>query len=294
MRNILLNNVHIKLGKFAYNNKSFITNIGKSEGNTLVIHKFTASIILFFIKLLFNKIKVITKIHVIINKFLYKLFFINSPFYVIIIKVIIMFTKIYEKVKLFIVENYKFLLMLVAIILIFKIELPYVIYKPGGSINLNDRIEIEDGYESKGSFEMAYVSLVKGNLPFLLVAKIIPKWDIIPKDNIINDDESLKDALEKDKLYLEEAIDNATIAAYNLANKEIKITNTINNVILSLTQSNLYGNSIIENLYNQIDYLREKRKMEVKGKIAKVPVLISVISVLFFVPLLIFLATYHY
>ena len=63
-------------------------------------------------------------------------------------------------------------------------------------------------------------------------------------------------------------------------------SDTINNVILSLTQSNLYGNSIIENLYTQIDYLREKRKMEVKGKIAKVPVLISVISVLFFVPLL--------
>lgn len=63
-------------------------------------------------------------------------------------------------------------------------------------------------------------------------------------------------------------------------------SDTINNVILSLTQSNLYGNSIIENLYVQIDYLREKRKIEVKGKIAKVPVLISVISVLFFVPLL--------
>lgn len=63
-------------------------------------------------------------------------------------------------------------------------------------------------------------------------------------------------------------------------------SDTINNVILSLTQSNIYGNSIIENLYNQVDYLREKRKMEVKGKIAKVPVLISIISVLFFVPLL--------
>lgn len=63
-------------------------------------------------------------------------------------------------------------------------------------------------------------------------------------------------------------------------------SDTINNVILSLTQSNLYGNSIIDNLYTQIDYLREKRKMEVKGKISKVPVLISIISVLFFVPLL--------
>ena len=61
---------------------------------------------------------------------------------------------------------------------------------------------------------------------------------------------------------------------------------TVNNIILSLTESNLYGNSIIKNLYNQIDFLREKRKMEVKGRISKVPILISVI---FFVPLLLLL-----
>lgn len=61
---------------------------------------------------------------------------------------------------------------------------------------------------------------------------------------------------------------------------------TVNNIILSLTQANLYGNSIIENLYGQIDYLREKRKMEVKGRISKVPIKISVISVFFFIPLL--------
>lgn len=63
-------------------------------------------------------------------------------------------------------------------------------------------------------------------------------------------------------------------------------SDTINNILLSLTESNLYGNSIIKNLYNQIDFLREKRKMEVKGKISKVPIIISVISVLFFIPLL--------
>ena len=63
-------------------------------------------------------------------------------------------------------------------------------------------------------------------------------------------------------------------------------SDTINNIILSLTESNLYGNSIIKNLYNQIDFLREKRKMEVKGRISKVPVYISVVSVLFFIPLL--------
>lgn len=60
----------------------------------------------------------------------------------------------------------------------------------------------------------------------------------------------------------------------------------VNNIVLSLTQANLYGNSIIESLYDQIDYLREKRKLEVKGRISKVPILISVISVFFFIPLL--------
>ena len=63
-------------------------------------------------------------------------------------------------------------------------------------------------------------------------------------------------------------------------------SDTVNNIVLSLTESNLYGNSITRNLYNQIDFLREKRKMEVKGRISKVPVLISVISVFFFIPLL--------
>lgn len=62
-------------------------------------------------------------------------------------------------------------------------------------------------------------------------------------------------------------------------------TDTINNIILSLTQADLYGSSIIKSLYNQIDYLREKRKMEVKAEISKVPIKISIISVFFFIPL---------
>ena len=66
-------------------------------------------------------------------------------------------------------------------------------------------------------------------------------------------------------------------------------SDTINNIILSLPESNIYGNSIIKNLYNQIDFLREKRKMEIKGRISKVPILISVISVFFFVPLVLLL-----
>jgi len=63
-------------------------------------------------------------------------------------------------------------------------------------------------------------------------------------------------------------------------------SDSINNIILALTQANVYGSSIISTLNNQIDYLREKRKMEIKAAISKVPTKISIISVFFFIPLI--------
>ena len=66
-------------------------------------------------------------------------------------------------------------------------------------------------------------------------------------------------------------------------------SDTIKNIILSLTQADLYGSSIINSLHEQIDYLREKRKMEIKAEISKIPIKISIISVLFFIPLMIIL-----
>lgn len=63
-------------------------------------------------------------------------------------------------------------------------------------------------------------------------------------------------------------------------------SDSVNNIILALTQANVYGSSIISTMYNQIDYLREKRKMEIKAQISKIPTKISVISVFFFIPLI--------
>ena len=60
----------------------------------------------------------------------------------------------------------------------------------------------------------------------------------------------------------------------------------INNVILNMVQSNTYGNSIVEVMYNQIEFLRNKRILEVKADIAKLPMKISVISVIFFIPIM--------
>lgn len=64
---------------------------------------------------------------------------------------------------------------------------------------------------------------------------------------------------------------------------------TINNIILNISQSNIFGNSIIETMYNQIDYIRDKQIMLTKAKINKIPLKVSVISVIFFIPLLLLL-----
>lgn len=71
--------------------------------------------------------------------------------------------------------------------------------------------------------------------------------------------------------------------------KERIPSDIINNVILNITQSDVFGSSIIDTLYNQVDYIRDKKFLETKEKINKMPIKISVISVVFFLPLMLLL-----
>lgn len=64
---------------------------------------------------------------------------------------------------------------------------------------------------------------------------------------------------------------------------------TINNIILNITQTNMFGNRILDTMYNQIDFLRDKQILEIKGQINKIPNKISIISVVFIVPLILLL-----
>lgn len=68
--------------------------------------------------------------------------------------------------------------------------------------------------------------------------------------------------------------------------KERIPSDTINNIILSLTQSSVFGTSIMESLTNQLDYLHEKKLLDIKGEMTKLPTKISVVSVLFFIPIM--------
>ena len=62
-------------------------------------------------------------------------------------------------------------------------------------------------------------------------------------------------------------------------------SDTINNTIINIAQSNSLGNGIVDSLFNQIDFLREQQVLEVKSFIAKLPTKISIISVLLFLPI---------
>ncbi len=71
--------------------------------------------------------------------------------------------------------------------------------------------------------------------------------------------------------------------------KERIPSENINNAILNMMESNTFGNSIIDSMYNQIDFLREKQMLEVKSTIAKLPTKVSIISVIFFIPIMMLL-----
>ena len=142
-----------------------------------------------------------------------------------------MFNKIYSHIKSFFVENYKFLIIWAIIIFLFFYELPFVIYTPGGVVNLEERIEVSDGYASEGSLNMSYVSLVKGTLPMILLSYIIPNWDLVKSSEITSDDGSIDELLELEKLYMQSSIDNATILAYKTAGKKVDITREVNNIV---------------------------------------------------------------
>lgn len=136
-----------------------------------------------------------------------------------------MFNKLYDEIKKIICENYKFFIVMIVIVLLATIRLPYYVNTPGGIIDISSKIEVDGGYPVEGSFNMAYVSELKGTIPVLLIASLRSDWDIIKQEEVVLENETIRDVSFRDHLMLEEANDNALILAYQKAGKEIEVTN---------------------------------------------------------------------
>lgn len=133
-----------------------------------------------------------------------------------------MITKVYDKIKQILNENWKFFVFLIATFLIFTYEFPYYIDAPGGLMNVSDKIEIKDSHDSSGSFNLAYVSELKATIPTLLIAWLNPSWDILKEEEVLYDNETIKELTIRDQLLLKEALGNATIVGYEKAKKKVE------------------------------------------------------------------------
>ncbi len=155
--------------------------------------------------------------------------------------------KIYKSIIEYVKEEYKFLIVCALIFFIFLFRLPYNIYTGGGIIDIHKRVEVENGYSSKGSFNMAYVDEIRATIPTYLLSYIF-KWDVAPiEDELIDENDTLEDSWKRNRLYLEDSNDSALISAFKLANERIDIKKkyVVALYILPEAQTNLEVGDII-------------------------------------------------
>lgn len=150
-----------------------------------------------------------------------------------------MFEQKLKKIKNFIKQNYKLVLICIVFIFIFNINVPYYIYNGGGIINISERISIKK-HNKMSNINMTYVSEMKSNFAGLLMSFILPNVD---REKI--EEENYNSKVEKisGKLELEQSVNNSKIAVFNLLNKEYKILN--HKIVVSYIDSRSKTNLIV-------------------------------------------------
>lgn len=135
-----------------------------------------------------------------------------------------MLSKLYEKFKKFLRDNYLYLIILVSTYFILTFPIPYVVEAPGGIIDITKKIDIDTKVDTEGSYNLAYVTEYQGTVFTALLSFVIPDWDLekIEPNNVNENQEAI---YLRDHLMLEEANQTAILYAYQKAGKKATITN---------------------------------------------------------------------
>ena len=133
--------------------------------------------------------------------------------------------KVFLKIKKIMKDYYKTIIFLIICYFVFTFPLPYYIYAGGGTINIDDRVIIDDSSNSSGSLNFAYVKELEGNVASFILGNIIPGYDIEKQEDIeLNEDETSEDIMFRNRIYLENANQTAIMLAFNKAGKELNIS----------------------------------------------------------------------
>lgn len=133
--------------------------------------------------------------------------------------------------------NYKFYIVYVVLLSLLFINFNYYVYSPGGLEDLTDRIEVSDFYDSKGSFNLTYVTSRAGNIYNILLSYILPSWDLVSVKDSQIENESTSEVVERNQIYLRQTSYDAIISAFNEANIDYEIKN------VNVTVTFVYDNS---------------------------------------------------
>lgn len=134
-----------------------------------------------------------------------------------------MLSKLYEKFKRFLRANYVYLIILFSTYFILTFPVPYIVEAPGGIMDITKKIDIDTNVDTKGSYNLAYVTEYRGTVFTALLSFIIPDWDLEKVEtNDVNENQEA--TYLRDHLMLEEANQTAILYAYQKAGKEVKIT----------------------------------------------------------------------
>lgn len=167
-----------------------------------------------------------------------------------------------KEIKNFVKENKSFVLSLLIIILLFNIHLPYYIDMPGGTININKRIECSSCSDINGSLNMLYVSEYEATIPTYLLSFIMPNWDLDKIETQQLNNETTEEIYNRSRLMLNNSIDNAIYVAYTKAGKKIEIEDKKTLVIATTIDNGLrIGDEIITINNKKIEAAEEIKKI---------------------------------
>lgn len=167
-----------------------------------------------------------------------------------------------NKIKQYIKEDKWFLIGLFIIVLLFHYKLPYYIDTPGGTININNRIDCDTCSNINGELNMLYVSEYEATIPTYLLSFVIPNWDSEKISRQQISDETTEEIYERNRLMLENSIDNAVYVAYTEAGKTIEVKSKKTEVLAKTLKSNLkIGDEILEVNGKKIDNVNEIKQI---------------------------------
>ena len=134
-------------------------------------------------------------------------------------------------------KEYKiYIIVLIASAIIFNIKLPYYVMAPGDIIPIDNRIETTSKKESTGNINLLYVTEYEGTVSSVVMSFLMKNWDLEKLEEVQLSNETPEEIKLRNKVMLDNSIQNAIFVAYNKAGKQINITNK-KNIIIGLTDN---------------------------------------------------------